>query len=158
MSAGEQPEFDVVAVGAHPDDVEIACGGTLASLVRQGYRVSRQKILLLVSTAVTSIYAWGFLPPIEAFFVANFFHGLQYFAIVWWIERKTIRGVFGLGKLDAGRWIALLGFVGVLFFLGVGHDWAAKSGIQWAVSLAVTVSLMHFWYDGFIWSVRRKQV
>jgi bacillithiol biosynthesis deacetylase BshB1 len=34
----EQP-LDVIAVGAHPDDVEIACGGTLAKLVRQGYRV-----------------------------------------------------------------------------------------------------------------------
>jgi bacillithiol biosynthesis deacetylase BshB1 len=33
------PQLDVIAVGAHPDDVEIACGGTLASLVRQGYRV-----------------------------------------------------------------------------------------------------------------------
>lgn len=30
---------DVIAVGAHPDDVEIACGGTLAMLARQGYRV-----------------------------------------------------------------------------------------------------------------------
>ncbi|HEV2969285.1 MAG TPA: PIG-L family deacetylase [Pirellulales bacterium] len=32
-------QLDVIAVGAHPDDVEIACGGTLARLVRQGYRV-----------------------------------------------------------------------------------------------------------------------
>ena len=31
--------LDVIAVGAHPDDVEIACGGTLAMLVRQGHRV-----------------------------------------------------------------------------------------------------------------------
>ncbi len=31
--------LDVIAVGAHPDDVEIACGGTLAKLVQQGYRV-----------------------------------------------------------------------------------------------------------------------
>lgn len=31
--------LDVIAVGAHPDDVEIAVGGTLAKLVEQGYRV-----------------------------------------------------------------------------------------------------------------------
>jgi len=35
----EADSLDVIAVGAHPDDVEIACGGTLAKLVRQGYRV-----------------------------------------------------------------------------------------------------------------------
>lgn len=33
------PQLDVIAVGAHPDDVEIACGGTLAKLSAQGYRV-----------------------------------------------------------------------------------------------------------------------
>lgn len=36
----ELPEpLDVIAVGAHPDDVEIACGGTLVQMVRQGLRV-----------------------------------------------------------------------------------------------------------------------
>ena len=35
----EYPKLDVIAVGAHPDDVEIACGGTLAALVQQGYQV-----------------------------------------------------------------------------------------------------------------------
>lgn len=35
----DYPQLDVIAVGAHPDDVEIACGGTLAQLVRQGYKV-----------------------------------------------------------------------------------------------------------------------
>jgi bacillithiol biosynthesis deacetylase BshB1 len=39
-AANEPPEpLDVIAVGAHPDDVEIGCGGTLAKLVQQGYRV-----------------------------------------------------------------------------------------------------------------------
>ena len=35
--AGES--LDVIAVGAHPDDIEITCGGTLAQLAMQGYRV-----------------------------------------------------------------------------------------------------------------------
>ena len=33
------PQLDVIAVGAHPDDVEIACGGVLARLAEQGSRV-----------------------------------------------------------------------------------------------------------------------
>jgi N-acetylglucosamine malate deacetylase 1 len=32
-------QLDVIAVGAHPDDIEIACGGTLAKLVKQGHKV-----------------------------------------------------------------------------------------------------------------------
>lgn len=39
MSMIESAPLDVIAVGAHPDDVEISCGGTLAMLVKQGYRV-----------------------------------------------------------------------------------------------------------------------
>ena len=35
----DDEKLDVMAVGAHPDDVEIACGGTLAKLAQQGYRV-----------------------------------------------------------------------------------------------------------------------
>jgi N-acetylglucosamine malate deacetylase 1 len=31
--------LDVVAIAPHPDDIEIMCGGTLARLVQQGYRV-----------------------------------------------------------------------------------------------------------------------
>ena len=38
-SLDDYPRLDVLAVGAHPDDVEIACGGTLCKLVRQGYQV-----------------------------------------------------------------------------------------------------------------------
>jgi bacillithiol biosynthesis deacetylase BshB1 len=32
--------IDVLAIGAHPDDLELACGGTLAKLVKQGYKVA----------------------------------------------------------------------------------------------------------------------
>jgi len=39
MPTQDFPQLDVIAVGAHPDDVEIACGGTLARLAQQGYHV-----------------------------------------------------------------------------------------------------------------------
>lgn len=40
MADDPLPErLDVVAVAPHPDDLEILCGGTLAKLVKQGYKV-----------------------------------------------------------------------------------------------------------------------
>jgi N-acetylglucosamine malate deacetylase 1 len=32
-------QLDILAIGAHPDDIEIACGGALAKLVEQGHSV-----------------------------------------------------------------------------------------------------------------------
>ncbi|MFN4258466.1 MAG: PIG-L family deacetylase [Gemmataceae bacterium] len=41
MTSSAEPNdpLDIVAVGIHPDDLEIICGGTLALLAKQGYRV-----------------------------------------------------------------------------------------------------------------------
>jgi len=39
MDIVDYPKLDLIAVGAHPDDVEIACGGTLALMAQQGYKV-----------------------------------------------------------------------------------------------------------------------
>src|SRR5689334_12068690 len=39
MAEAADDRLDVVAVAPHPDDLEITCGGTLAKLVKQGYRV-----------------------------------------------------------------------------------------------------------------------
>ncbi len=33
-------DVDILAIGAHPDDVELSCGGTIAKAVGQGYRVA----------------------------------------------------------------------------------------------------------------------
>ena len=39
MAEPAADRFDVIAVAPHPDDLELTCGGTLARLVRLGYRV-----------------------------------------------------------------------------------------------------------------------
>jgi hypothetical protein len=134
-----------------------------AQLRRAGYHVSPQKVALLASVGVSSIWAWGFLPPVEAAFVANLYHALQYFAIVWWIEKKNMTSVFRLASIPGGSAIALLAFLGVVFALGFGIEYSSNTfllngGLKWAAAAALVCSLMHFWYDGFIWSVRRKEV
>jgi hypothetical protein len=121
--------------------------------------VSPQKIAILVTTGATSIVAWGFLPPFKAFFVANFFHALQYFAIVWALEKKTISGMFGLEGKPGGRMAGLLLFLVIIFAVGVARKlFGTRTGLRWALCAGTVCSLMHFWYDGFVWSVRKKSV
>jgi hypothetical protein len=82
----------------------------------------------------------------------NFFHAFQYFAIVWWSEKKTIMKVFHC------PWqVALL----ILVVSGMSYGlWRAHKPEDYVpfIALSNVVSLMHFWYDGFVWSVRKNQV
>lgn len=127
-----------------------------AAMARAGYRVSPQKVVLLASTAACSIYAWTFNPFGQAFFIMNFFHAFQYFALVWHIEKKNITGLFRLSALGSAKIIALVLFIGIAASYGVFAEVIARSGMLLSISLVV--SIMHFWYDGFIWSVRKRQV
>ena len=38
MTPAESSPLRILAIGAHPDDVEISCGGTLALAARQGFQ------------------------------------------------------------------------------------------------------------------------
>jgi hypothetical protein len=125
---------------------------------RAGYRISPQKVALLLGTAACSIYAWGFNPFGMAFFIMNFFHALQYFAIVWWAENGNLSRALGV----AGRAWARPAALAVLLAVGVGYGVLAEhtdaDASPWLFKVFLVVSLMHFWYDSFIWSVRRREV
>jgi len=121
-------------------------------LARSGYRVPVPKVVLFASTAVCSIAAWGFGSFGEAFLIMNFFHAWQYFALVWWAEKVSLSTLLG-----GSRPLAL----GLLLTATLGYGlWRAWEPWHTRVTIAFgnVISLMHFWYDGFIWSVRRRQV
>lgn len=133
-------------------------------LIRDGYQVSHQKVALLSSTAVTSSLIWGLNPAGTAFIIMNFFHAFQYFGLVWIMERRNIRRLAGFG--DAARWAPLVLFVVVLAPYGI-WAWLLPTAVagsenfsaaRFAIAVSLTVSILHFWYDGFIWSVRKQQV
>jgi len=126
-------------------------------LSREGYRVSPMKIFLYASTGACSIYTWGFNTWGEAFFIMNLFHAVQYFGIVWFSEKKRMLSLFGLRDSKWGRAVCISIFLGSAALYGYGVE-AADTGIRWLWAITLTVSIMHFWYDGFIWSVRKKQV
>lgn len=87
----------------------------------------------------------------------NFFHALQYFGIVWAREKTNIARIFRVQHYVFGKYVALALFLSVTLMYGL---WTEVIDLDittlWAVTL--TVSIMHFWYDGFIWSVQKKQV
>jgi hypothetical protein len=127
-------------------------------LHRRGYRVSPQKVALLVFTGACSIYTWGFNSFGEAFFIMNFFHAWQYFGLVWWSERSNLRERLGLARARWGGAAALAAMVLAAGAFGVWAELVDSSEQRVALSVTLVVSLMHFWYDGFIWSVRRREV
>jgi hypothetical protein len=126
-------------------------------LRRQGHRVSWLKVFLLATTGLCSIYNWGFNTWGEAWLMMNFFHAVQYIALVWATEKKNITERLRLtGRRFAGLGAGLL-FFGVLFFYGVFAELVdASATMLWSTTMVI--SLMHFWYDGFIWSVTRRQI
>lgn len=145
----------------------LLAGGALYLLVyvlgyvrlhRRGYRVSPQKVALLVFTGACSIYTWGFNSFGEAFFIMNFFHAWQYFGLVWWSERGNLRERMGLARVSWGGSAALAAMVLAAGSYGVWAELVDSSEQRVALSVTLVVSLMHFWYDGFIWSVRRREV
>jgi hypothetical protein len=123
-----------------------------ARLARSGYHFPRPKLLLYLATAVCSILAWGFGSFGDAFLIMNFFHAWQYFALVWWSEKARIAAFF-----RSGPQVAFALFLLVAFTYGY---WRASRPADIVLFLAVAnvVSILHFWYDGFIWSVRRGDV
>jgi hypothetical protein len=126
-------------------------------LHRRGRWVSPLKVYLVASTGLCSIYTWGFNSWGEAFFIMNLFHAVQYLALVWAMEKRRIMSRLRVSEGPRGKLVALALFLGAVFAYGLGAELLdADFRTLWAIT--IVVSLMHFWYDGFIWSVGKKQV
>jgi hypothetical protein len=127
-------------------------------LKKSGYKVSRQKVILYAGTGFCSIYTWGFNSFGQAFFIMNFFHAVQYFALIWWSEERSLRKLFLLERVKAGAPIAFVLFLSICFAYGFWTSYQLSETPKPVWILAMVISIMHFWYDGFIWSVRKKQI
>jgi hypothetical protein len=130
---------------------------------RNGYRVSLQKASLYAIVAVVSIGCWGFNSFGQAFFVMNFFHATQYFFIVWHTEGTGLTERTGFARLPHGRYLVLVIFlvVGLGYGIWTTGAWpwpALQPSRRGLAATLLTISILHFWYDGFIWSVRKGQV
>jgi hypothetical protein len=112
------------------------------------------KLWLVGSTGFVSIYTWGFNSWGQAFLIMNLFHAVQYLALVWAMEHKRI---CTLMRLPNRPQLALAIYLGTTIAYGFGVQ-ALDADLTTLWAITMVVSLMHFWYDAFVWSVRRAQV
>jgi len=144
--------FAVLAIGSV---LVVAYVITYWRLAKRGdWKPPWLKIWLVASTGFVSLYTWGFNSWGQAFLIMNLFHGVQYLALVWAMEGKRIAALIGLGKYPS---LALGLYLGSVVAYGFGVQ-ALSPDITTLWAITMVVSLMHFWYDAFIWSVRRAQV
>ena len=102
-----------------------------------------------------SILAWGFNSFGMAFLIENFFHAWQYYAMIYWSEKSAVAKRFNLNKKKASLAVILILIalsVFLMFFVGFFQK------TQLTISFLLIISLCHFWFDGFIWSVKKKHV
>jgi hypothetical protein len=123
-------------------------------LARRGYRPPWLKIWLVGSTALVSIYTWGFNTWGQAFLIMNLFHGVQYLALVWAMEGPRIAARM---RLPGRPRLALVVYLGGVLLYGFGVQ-VLDAGLTALWAITMVVSLMHFWYDAFVWSVRKADI
>ncbi|MGB3166649.1 MAG: hypothetical protein WBA68_07740, partial [Alteraurantiacibacter sp.] len=124
-----------------------------AKAVSEGYELPAHKIGLIASTGAVAFLAWGYLPPLVAFATINIHHALQYYVIVWMQEGKRITTFTRLSSTAAFGMFVLFTAV-----VAMGYDLATKLDSRLMLVPFLACSLLHFWYDGFVWSVRKKSV
>jgi hypothetical protein len=130
----------------------------IARMRERGYRLPVQKAALLASVAATSVFAWGWLPPLEAAVVSNLFHGLQYFGIVWFSERENLGRLIRLPGTGAPRVATFALFAAAITASAIFYESVQPGDLRWILPVPIVVSLMHFWWDGFVWSVQRREI
>jgi hypothetical protein len=121
--------------------------------MKAGYKIPPHKAALLGSTGLVSVLAWGFSSPMIALISINIYHALQYFALIWLKEGDRITE-----RTTVKPRMALDLFLVACALFGFAYRFAPNMKLAWLVAPFLACSLLHFWFDSFIWSVRKKQV
>eukprot|EP00913_Durusdinium_trenchii_P008886 g8352.t1 len=139
----------------------------LANVVRRwmhGDAISIVKLLLLTLT----IGCWWFsivsvTNVVLGLALFEIFHDIQYLTIVWAFNRGRVERGAQVGTLTSflfrrsGIMIGLyVGIVAAYGYFGFVGDRSKQETHQLLFAFLAASSLLHFYYDGFIWKVREK--
>jgi hypothetical protein len=149
---GRLPLVSLVAIVAYLGILLWAALDYRAAM-KAGYRPAAHKIALIGATGLVSLLAWGFSSPLVALVAINIYHAVQYFALVWLKEGDRMSA---FARRSPRTTLILFG--AACAAAGAAYQFASGAGIAILMAPFVATSLLHFWFDSFVWSVRKKQV
>ncbi len=127
-------------------------------LIKKGYKYSKAKLALFVVTGSTTLITASLFTVADGIFFGNIYHALQYYFIVLVSERGNLSKITGL-EVTNRKGINLIFLLVILPFMFVFAGLRqTTSHVEYLAAFWLLTSLMHFWFDGFIWSVRRQDV
>lgn len=130
---------------------------TYRGICKRGYQFSKAKLGLFAVTGITTILTASFFTVADGIFFGNIYHALQYVFIVFVSERANLSNITGLKQNQKA--VALIFFMVIVPFMFVFAGLRQMtSTVPYLAAFWLLTSLLHFWFDGFIWSVRKQDI
>ena len=141
--------------------------GVTARARLAGGDVSRLKLALLATTTALVWFARVVTAdPYLSVALFEVLHDVQYLAIVWAFNRRLVetgqdrtglaRALFSARLGSLGAYVGVCLAYGAVAFVAYTSPFAGV-GQTVLISLLVTSGLLHYYYDGFIWKLRRPE-
>lgn len=136
---------------------------------RSGAPIVLPKLAISLTTFATVYYAYIVLEDvILGYAITALAHDIQYFAIVWIYNHGVLKRSRGSGRsffhflFSDGRLRIVLFYVFLILAYG-GIEALARSTQNYLIYdivkvLIATSAFLHYYYDGFIWKVRKKEI
>jgi len=134
----------------------------LQSRFASGLPISKLKLVLFATSLGVWYYSYvvlsdGFL----SYAISSLFHCLQYDAFAWFYNRAKARSltptrgnaVFRI--MHETRYLYL--YVGAIAFYGLFSTFGKEIALVGILALNTTTGLLHYYFDSFIWRVRRPE-
>ena len=126
-------------------------------------------LVKLITMAISFAFWWFAMIVVDSVILGialfEVFHDIQYLAIVWVYNRRRVDQDPGVGSFTRFLFRRSWAMVGVYVGLVLAYGYAAGLSAyvdsilvsNVLISLVWTSTLLHFYFDGFIWKVRERE-
>ena len=130
-------------------------------------KISFPKIVVMFTTLFLIYFGWIYIGDLTIGYAAfAAFHDIQYFAIVWVYNNNLVKKQVKTSRLLRTFFTSrsvpvLVGYVLISFLYGtINYSLELFDRATWIKSIEVLVissTLLHYYFDGFIWKMRDKR-